>query len=59
MTKVRLNTCDPYMIRYPIPSLETKNSPIITPIIDIWRKLINKEFLFNNLQSLEKLNDKS
>ncbi len=35
MTKSKLKTCDPYMIRYPIPFLDTSNSPIITPIRDI------------------------
>ncbi len=37
MTKFKLKTCEPYIIKYPIPSLETKNSPIITPIIVRWR----------------------
>ena len=32
ITKVRLKTCVPYIIKYPIPALLTKNSPIITPI---------------------------
>ena len=35
ITKLRLNTCEPYIIKYPIPYFETKNSPIITPIKDI------------------------
>ena len=35
ITKVKLKTWVPYSIRYPIPALLTKNSPIITPINDI------------------------
>lgn len=44
ITKFRLNTCDPYVIRYPNPFFDTNNSPIITPINDklifIFRVLI-------------------
>ena len=32
MTKFRLKTCVPYSIKYPIPFLLTKNSPMMTPI---------------------------
>ena len=32
MTKSRLNTWEPYIIKYPIPSFDTKNSPMITPM---------------------------
>ena len=32
ITRFKLNICDPYMIRYPIPDFDTKNSPIITPM---------------------------
>lgn len=35
ITRFKLNTCEPYMIRYPIPSFDTRNSPIITPTIVI------------------------
>lgn len=35
ITRVRLNTCVPYRIRYPIPAWLTRNSPMITPIRDI------------------------
>ena len=35
ITKLKLNTCDPYIIKYPTPSFDTKNSPIMTPIRDI------------------------
>lgn len=35
ITKFKLNICDPYIIKYPIPCLETKNSPMITPIKDM------------------------
>ena len=31
ITKLKLNTCDPYKIRYPMPFFDTRNSPIITP----------------------------
>ena len=31
ITKLKLNTWDPYKIKYPIPFLETSNSPIIIP----------------------------
>ena len=33
ITKLRLNTWEPYIIKYPIPSLETRNSPIIIPLL--------------------------
>ena len=32
ITRLKLNTCEPYNIRYPIPFFDTKNSPIITPL---------------------------
>ena len=35
ITRLKLNTWEPYSIRYPIPFFDTKNSPIITPIKDI------------------------
>ena len=35
MTKLILNTWDPYIIKYPNPSLDTNNSPMMTPIKDI------------------------
>ena len=34
ITRFRLNTCEPYIIKYPIPFLDTNSSPIITPIRD-------------------------
>lgn len=34
ITKLRLNICDPYVIRYPSPCFDTNSSPIITPIRD-------------------------
>lgn len=38
ITRFRLNTCEPYIMRYPIPSLETRNSPIITPLLPLVRE---------------------
>ena len=35
ITRFKLNTCEPYIIKYPIPSLLTSNSPMITPISDM------------------------
>ena len=32
ITKFKLNICEPYSIKYPMPALDVKNSPIITPI---------------------------
>lgn len=34
ITRSNLNTCPPYITRYPIPPRETKNSPTITPTQD-------------------------
>ena len=34
ITRFKLNTCEPYVIRYPKPCFDTKSSPIITPISD-------------------------
>ena len=48
MTRFKLNTWDPYIIKQPIPSLETKNSPIITPIKDMLT------LIFRALMILEK-----
>ena len=31
ITRLRLNICDPYIIKYPIPAFDTRNSPVITP----------------------------
>jgi len=31
ITRSSLNTCPPYIIRYPSPALDTRNSPTITP----------------------------
>ena len=28
ITKFKLNTCEPYIIKYPNPSFETSNSPM-------------------------------
>ena len=38
ITKFKLNTCVPYIIKYPIPAFDVRNSPDITPIkhIDIF-----------------------
>ena len=49
MTKFKLNTCDPYVIKYPRPFLDTKSSPIITPIKDrliFIFKVFTKFFVF-------------
>lgn len=35
ITKFKLNICEPYKIKYPIPFLDTKNSPIITPLLPL------------------------
>lgn len=35
ITKFKLNTCVPYIIKYPNPAFDTKNSPITTPIKDM------------------------
>ena len=32
ITKSILNTCDPYIIKYPSPFFDTRSSPMITPI---------------------------
>lgn len=32
ITRFRLNTCEPYIIRYPTPAFDTRNSPMITPM---------------------------
>ena len=31
ITRFRLNICEPYIIKYPIPDFDTRNSPVITP----------------------------
>lgn len=31
ITKSKLNTCEPYIIKYPIPFFDTKKSPVIIP----------------------------
>ena len=51
ITRFKLNTCVPYIIRYPIPALDVRNSPDITPIkhIDIF---IFKEFKMFKLSSI-------
>lgn len=33
ITKFKLNICEPYSIKYPMPALDVKNSPIITPLL--------------------------
>lgn len=38
ITRFKLNTCDPYIIKYPNPSLDTRNSPIITPLLPLVRE---------------------
>ena len=48
ITRFKLNTCEPYIIKYPIPSLDTNNSPMIIPIKHI---LI---FIFNELIIISK-----
>ena len=45
-----LNTCDPYIIKYPSPFLETSNSPIITPISDMLILTFNVFIILSLLQ---------
>lgn len=35
IVRLILNTCEPYMIKYPKPLLDTNNSPMMTPIRDM------------------------
>ena len=46
ITKLILNTCEPYIIKYPSPSLDTNSSPIITPIKDILMFILNAFIMF-------------
>ena len=43
ITRSKLNTCEPYIIKYPIPFLDTRNSPIIIPLLPLVRE--NKQRL--------------
>ena len=58
MTSPILNTCDPYIIKYPIPAFDTINSPTITPTqlipILILIKFI-KFPIFDGITSLNKI----
>ena len=56
ITKLKLNTCEPYSIKYPIPFFDTKNSPIITPIKDIRILSFNVEKILSILDGITKLN---
>ena len=40
ITRLVLNTCDPYIIKYPSPFFDTRSSPMITPIIVIVREIM-------------------
>ena len=52
ITKFKLNICEPYSIKYPIPAFDVKNSPIITPIKHIEILIFNVfkiTFLFSGI----------
>ena len=58
ITRFKLNTCVPYIIKYPIPALDVSNSPCITPIrhIDMFIfKAFSIVFLFDGIMSFNNI----
>ncbi len=59
ITKLILNTWEPYIIKYPSPAFETSNSPMMTPTKDTCRKRELKAFWFKHSWNLKELDRKS
>lgn len=45
ITNDKLKTCVPYNIKYPIPFLQDRNSPMITPINDIDKLILRADII--------------